>query len=46
MPIRSLLRATVLLAACALAPLVAARTVQADTAGAAAAKPPVPLLWK
>jgi len=46
MPIRSLLRTAVVLAACALAPLVAARTAQADTAGAAVAKPPVPLLWK
>ena len=49
MPIRDLFRAATLLLACAVAPLVAARNAPAvDPAAAAtaAAKPPVPLLWK
>ncbi|KAG1089702.1 hypothetical protein G6F40_013261 [Rhizopus arrhizus] len=42
-----LFRAATLLLACAVAPLVAARNAPAvDPAAAAAAKPPVPLLWK
>lgn len=43
MSIRSLMRGAVLLLACAVAPLAAARGAPAE---APAAKPPVPLLWK
>ncbi|HYQ22101.1 TraB/GumN family protein [Stenotrophomonas sp.] len=43
MSITSLLRSAVLLLACAMAPLAAARGAPAE---APAAKPPVPLLWK
>ncbi|TGV29710.1 TraB/GumN family protein, partial [Mesorhizobium sp. M8A.F.Ca.ET.142.01.1.1] len=49
MPINHLFRAALLLAACAVAPLAAARDAQAAPAAAAtatAAKPPLPLLWK
>ncbi|WP_285315948.1 TraB/GumN family protein [Stenotrophomonas maltophilia] len=47
MPLKGLFRATLLMAAFAIAPLALARNAPAtDAAATAAAKPPVPLLWK
>lgn len=47
MPLKGLFRATLLMAAFAIAPLAPARNAPAtDAAATAAAKPPVPLLWK
>lgn len=45
MPLKRLFRATLLMAAFAIAPLAPARNAPATDA-TAAAKPPVPLLWK
>lgn len=47
MPLKGLFRATLLMAAFAITPLAPARNAPAtDAAATAAAKPPVPLLWK